>query len=540
MSIASDLRFDNSYHEDSLDSRTNERTPLRPVPKLTDHQTFVLPRRRLLAIFPALALVQFISFLDQTAIATALPSIALGLGIGQSISWVGTSFLLTSTSTQLVNGRISDIFGRKNCLIIALLVMGFGNLLSGLSQTPIQLYAARAFTGLGAGSINALVQITISDITTLNQRGYYFGIIGISVAFGNGLGPIIGGWLSEVTSWRWAFWFICPLVAIAVSYLALVLPQSTSPENVWQKIRMVDYAGILLTVGGTILFLVPISQGGSTWGWGSPTLIILLTLSGLCFALLVFVERNMAKTPVLPRHVFSCGRSTNTLLAVNLIIGWCFWGNLFSLPLYLQNVRGWSPALAGSYILPLVIAHGITSGLSGVIITRCGHYMPMIVIGTGLWAVAAIVKAFTYNRETPIWLLCVIGIFEGIGVGSCLQPVLIGLLAGSRNEDRAVITVIRNFLRDMGGSIGITVSGAILNSVLLSQLHGKFSAQLIKRLISSAFSLIDLNTSRQENDQILTAYTRAIQSIFVSYAVLISALFLLSLTIEDYGLHGRL
>lgn len=233
----------------------NEEAPLLPG-NLKDYQSHVLPRKRLLIVFPALALVQFTSFLDQTAISTTLPAIVSSLKTGSSISWVGASFLTTSTSIQLINGRLSDIFGRKTCLMTALAVMGLGNLLSGFSQTPGQLYATRALAGVGAGAINALVQIIISDITTLDQRGYYFGIVGIAVAFGNGLGPVVGGFLTEKTSWKWAFWFICPLAAAAITYLSLVLPASTAPENIWKKLKVVDWLGAFTSMAGIICILV--------------------------------------------------------------------------------------------------------------------------------------------------------------------------------------------------------------------------------------------------------------------------------------------
>ena len=253
-------------------AQENEETPLlgNHHYHLKDHQSHVLPRKRLLIVFPALALVQFTSFLDQTAISTTLPAIASNLNTGSSISWVGASFLTTSTSIQLINGRLSDIFSRKTCLMTALAVMGLGNLLSGFSQTPGQLYATRAFAGVGAGAINALVQITISDITPLDQRGYYFGIVGIAVALGNGLGPVVGGILTEKTSWRWAFWFICPLAAAAISYLSLVLPESTAPGDIWKKLRMVDWLGAFTSMAGIICILV-------SW---TPSILVCLLLYG--------------------------------------------------------------------------------------------------------------------------------------------------------------------------------------------------------------------------------------------------------------------
>lgn len=233
------------------------------TPLLLRNQSHALSRRRLLAVFPALALIQFISFLDQTAISTSLPAIASALDAGSSISLVGASFLITSTGIQLINGRLSDIFGRRAALATALGIMGAGNLWSGFCATPPQLFASRAATGFGAGAINALVQIAIADITTLEQRGYYFGMVGMAVAFGNGLGPVVGGVLTQTLGWRWAFWFVCPLCLVAIAYLASVWPSSqTSPGDakIQSRLRLIDWPGAAVSLAGISLILVSAAE----------------------------------------------------------------------------------------------------------------------------------------------------------------------------------------------------------------------------------------------------------------------------------------
>ena len=230
---------------------------------LLQSQSYQLPPRRLLLVFPALALIQFTSFLDQTAISTSLPAIAAGLKTGASISLVNASFLITSTSIQLINGRLSDIFGRKACLTTALAIMGVGNLLSGFCTTPNELFIARAFTGFGAGAINALVQIAIADITTLEQRGYYFGLVGCAVALGNGMGPVIGGVLTQSGGWPWAFWFVCPLTVAAICYLLLVWPTSQVAAvsgQMWKRLKLVDWVGAGTSLAAIALFLVSSSM----------------------------------------------------------------------------------------------------------------------------------------------------------------------------------------------------------------------------------------------------------------------------------------
>ncbi|KAF4182377.1 hypothetical protein CNMCM7927_000063 [Aspergillus lentulus] len=527
-----------SIQEDHNEDRPDtEDTPLLGS-STTDAQTHVLPTRQLVIVFTALAFVQFTSFLDQTAISTALPSIAQDLHAGSSISWVGASFLISSTSVQLINGRLSDIFGRKNCLIATLTVMGLGNLLSGFARTPFELYVTRAVSGLGAGAINALVQVTISDITTLSQRGKYFGIIGIFVALGNGLGPVIGGVLTKQASWRWAVWFISPMAALAVGILYFVLPTSRMSGNMWTKLKMVDWFGVIVSVLAVVLVLVPVSQGGSALPWSSPIVIAMLSAACALWIAFVFLESRVVRLPIVPMRLFSNGYSANILLAQNLAIGWVYWSNLFYLPMYFQNVRGWSPTEAGSLILPMVIAHGIFSGLSGFLLSWTGRYWPIVVGGTSIWTLATSGKAF-YGPNTPVWVFIVVGMFEGLGVGFCFQPVLVALMTNSANEDRAVMTGLRNFIRAMGGAVGITVSGAILSNVLQLGLGDKFSPEVIARLTSSVQNLPDSEFSRDEMHLILSVYMAGLHAVFISFVPLIALCFLSSLLVKDYPIGGK-
>lgn len=395
------------------------------TPLLLRNQSHALSKKRLLAVFPALALIQFTSFLDQTAISTSLPAIASALDTGASISLVGASFLITSTSIQLINGRLSDIFGRKAALVTALCIMGAGNLWSGFCTTPLQLFVSRACTGFGAGAINALVQIAIADITTLEQRGYYFGMVGMAVAFGNGLGPVVGGVLTQSFGWRWAFWFVCPLCLAAIAYLSSVWPSTprydAGRSNIRSRLKLIDWPGAVVSLAGISLILVPIALGGSRLHWNSPATISMLSAGVVLLGVFLTIEWRFAKLPLLPAQLFQYGRSTNILIGTNIIIGWIYWGNLFLMPLYLQNVQGASPARAGTLLLPMVVAHGLTSALTGIIISATGRYKPVIVFGAFCWVSAALGKLFL-NQTSEIWKVALVGILDGLGVGCSLQP----------------------------------------------------------------------------------------------------------------------
>jgi MFS family permease len=219
-----------------------------------DQSTLVSPKRRIV-IFLSLALALFVSFLDQTSVSTSMPAMGQDLDATSTISWVGTSFLIANTAFQLVNGRLSDIFGRKGCLMTSLTLLAFGDLLCGFAQTSIQLFIFRAVAGIGAGGVNSLVMVIVSDMTTLRERGKYQGFLETFIALGNGIGPLVGGVFSEKVTWRWSFWFVAPVSAVTLVNLFLLLPQPKVDGNWKSRLLMVDFMGMSLSMG-MILFLL--------------------------------------------------------------------------------------------------------------------------------------------------------------------------------------------------------------------------------------------------------------------------------------------
>ncbi|EKG13354.1 Tetracycline resistance protein TetB/drug resistance transporter [Macrophomina phaseolina MS6] len=228
--------------------------------ELIDNQNFEgqFKFSRLIVILSALAFTLFVSFVDQTSVSTALPAIAKDLNAFESISWVGTSFLIANTSFQLINGRLSDIFGRRACLLICMVILAVGDLLCGFAKSAVTLYIFRGIAGIGAGGINSLVMIIFSDLTTLKQRGKYQGLMEVNIALGNGIGPLIGGAFSQSDAgWRWTFWFVVPVTCVAGIAVFLATPKSAvSQGRIIDKAKMIDYPGMLLSLAGVIFLLV--------------------------------------------------------------------------------------------------------------------------------------------------------------------------------------------------------------------------------------------------------------------------------------------
>ncbi|KAH8701610.1 MFS multidrug transporter-like protein [Talaromyces proteolyticus] len=517
-------------------ARLNENESKGPTTLETfkDQQANILPHKKLMVVFPAIALAQMISYLDQTSVSTAVPTIGGALNMGSSISWVPTCFLVASTSIQLINGRLSDIVGRKPLLLTCMGVLAVADLCAGFSTTPGMLFAFRTIAGLGGGAITALVMIVASDITTLEQRGKYNGFIGAMVGLGNGIGPLIGGAFTQKASWRWCFWFISPVIVAVMILIAIVIPPSNVRGKAGTKVRMIDWLGLLINIAAVVLILIPISEGGSIYSWNSPLVIAMLIIGGLLIPAFVFVEWKVAKLPLMPIRLFQSDMSANLVFIQGTLHGVVYWANLYYVPLYLQNVRGYDPIMSGVLILPMVASHGLGSLFSGQIISRTGHYNPTIISSNFVWMIGASLQT-VYTRTTPVWAICLIGFLQGIGIGGAFQPGLVALLAHSRKADRAVANSLRNFLRIMGGSVGLTISGAILNNVLQNKLSSFLSADSISQISSSTYGLQSLNLSAQQTGKVLDAYMSGMHVIFIMYAPIIGVCFLCAVLIKDNG-----
>ncbi|TVY81100.1 putative transporter [Lachnellula suecica] len=481
------------------------------------------------------AAAQFLGLLDQTAVNTAVPTIARNLNAGASISWIASSFLASSTATQLIVGRLSDIFGRKTTIIGALCMVVLGELLNGFAQNPIWLYSCRAVAGFGAGSLGSQANIIISDITTLKQRGKYFGIVGVAVVLGNGLGPVIGGLLAE-KNWRWVFWLIPPLCAVSITILAFILPGSGRKENAMARLKLVDWFGVFMTLAGTFLLLVPITQVGSTFKIDSARFIGLLTAGVTVFVVLFIVEWKFIKLPVIALYLFGQGYGINVFIWQNVAIGWIYFGNLYYTPQYLQNVRGYSPSHAGTLLLPLAVTAGVSSAISGNIVSKSGRYLWAIVMGNIFWTTGLAFQAGFYNRDTKFYAISLVGICQGIGVGFTLQNNMVGVLAHTYKRDRGVAVGLRQFTRSLAGAIGIAASNSILSGTLRSELRDVVPGEMIGSLTASTADLGSMGLNAAQQQAVRDAYMKGIHRIYIVYAPLAAAMLLAMLPIRDRGL----
>lgn len=426
--------------------------------------TSKLTHRQVLVVFSGLMLGMFLAALDQTVVSTALPTIVGELGGLDHLSWVVTAYLLTSTASAPLYGKVSDLYGRKIVFQFAIVVFLIGSVLSGIAQTMSQLIAFRAIQGLGAGGLMVMALTIIGDILSPRERGRYQGYFGSVFALSSIAGPFIGGFFTDNLTWRWVFYVNLPIgiVALIVTSTALNLPFVRLPHRV-------DYAGAGILVAAVTAVLLVTVFGGAEYAWGSPQIIGLALLGAVLTGLFLFRERRAAE-PILPLRLFRVRTYTLTGLA-GFILGLAMFGGIVFLPLFLQVVTGATATNSGLLILPLMVGMLSASIVTGQMITRTGRYRRFPIIGMALATVALFLLS-TMDSSTTRPVSSLYMLLFGLGLGMVMQVLVIAVQNAVEHRDLGVATSTNTFFRSLGGAFGTAIFGAILSARLDAVLPG--------------------------------------------------------------------
>jgi EmrB/QacA subfamily drug resistance transporter len=421
-----------------------------------------LQGRALATVFAALMLGMFLAALDQTIVSTALPTIVGDLGGLNHLSWVVTSYLLASTVSTPLYGKLGDMMGRKPVFLAAILIFLAGSMLAGLSQSMGELIGFRALQGVGAGGLMVGAQAIIADIVPPRQRGRYMGLIGSVFAVASVAGPLLGGFLVDNLSWRWVFYVNLPVGALAVLIVVTRLHLHTPTVR-----HQIDILGATLLSAGVAALILVTTWGGSEYAWGSATIVGLAVAGVLALVTFVWWETRAAE-PILPLSLFR-SRVFAVSNAMGFTIGMAMFGAIVFIPLYLQLVYGASPTSSGLRLLPLMAGLLVAAIASGRIITRIGRYKIFPIIGT-LVLVAGMFLLSRLGVGTAPWLASVYMLVVGVGIGLVMQVLVLVVQNDVRREDIGVATSTATFFRSVGGSFGVAIFGTIFATRLADQL----------------------------------------------------------------------
>ncbi|MGV0850276.1 MDR family MFS transporter [Mycolicibacterium phlei] len=412
-------------------------------------------------VFVAVLLGMLLAALDQTIVATALPTVVADLGGAGHQSWVVTSYLLASTIVTAIAGKLGDLFGRKTVFQVAVLFFLGGSVLCGLASSMTMLVASRTLQGIGGGAIMVTAMALIGEVIPLRDRGRYQGALGAVFGVTTVIGPLLGGFFTDHLSWRWAFWINVPVGLVVLAVAAVAIPALSRTGR-----PVIDYAGILFVGLGASGLTLATSWGGSTYPWASPTIIGLFAGSVAALAVFVWVEIR-ADEPILPIRLFASPVFTVCCI-LGFIVGFAMLGALTFMPTFMQFVNGVSATVSGLRTLPMVAGMLLTSIGSGQIVGRTGRYRIFPIVGTATMAVAFYLLS-GMTAATPTWQQSVYLFVLGAGIGLCMQVLVLVVQNTSSFADLGVATSGVTFFRTIGSSFGAAIFGSLFANFLASR-----------------------------------------------------------------------
>ena len=491
--------------------------------------------------------------LDQTIVSTALPRIVQELHGLDRLTWVVTAYLLTSTITVPIYGKLSDQYGRRAFLIAAVLIFLLGSVLSGQSQTMTQLIVFRGLQGIGGGAIMANAFAIIGDLFTPAERGRWQGVVGGVFGLASIVGPALGGFLTDHGSWRWTFYVNVPVGIVALALLIFLLPTILPAEGK----PKIDYLGAGLLASGLVALLLGCIWGGSRYDWFDPREYVILDLSA--FLLLMFgLAEQRAAQPILPLDLFK-NKTFSLSMAAVFLAGVAMFGAILYIPLFAQNVLGVSATSSGTILTPLMLGLVAASALSGQLTSRTGRYKIQasvgmaIVTGSLLWM--SLITQTVIRTELIMRMILL-----GIGLGITMPIFNLAVQNAFSRKYLGVVSASTQLFRSIGGTVGVAVLGSVLNqklrtnasellnnpatqpdaSFIAAQLHRPtFDSIALQNFLNPQLQPLLVSTNKGMDAFLLaakSAYTGAVTEVFLVASILTGAAFVLTLFLPDIAL----
>ncbi|EPE33550.1 MFS general substrate transporter [Glarea lozoyensis ATCC 20868] len=487
---------------------------------LTTSQAPSQSRIQTATIMACLMAAVFVAALDVTIIVTALPTISRQFSSDTAYTWVGTAYVLTYNTSSPLWGSLSDIFGRKPVLLSGIAIFFIGSLMCGAAPSLSILLAGRAVQGLGGAGCIVLVNICVSDLFSLRDRGFYFGLIGVMWALASGIGPVIGGVFTQSLSWRYCFWLNLPITGLVFVLLLFTLRLPNPQTPILEGLATIDWVGAILISAFSVMILLGLNFGGSTYPWSSATVICLIIFGASTFGIFIFHSAKLTKSPIIPLHKFTSASAISSL-CLCFTHGIVFMGVSYYLPLYFQTVLATSPLKSGIYMLPFIITMTITSGLTGLYIMKTGHYIPAVYLGIILTPLG-IGLFITFPPATNWIKLIIFQIIGAVGLGLNFEGPLLALQAVVGNKDVAMATATFGFVRSMSNAFSIVIGGVVFANVMARQrpqLGRVLGDDIAEQLAGDAAANIGVIDGLSESEKVVVkmALLKAVKAMWILY-----------------------
>ena len=489
------------------------------------------PRREILIVLPGLLLTLIIAMLDQLVVSTALPRIVGDLGGLNHLAWVVTAYVLASTITTPLYGKLGDMYGRKRLLMIAIVIFLVGSALSGLSTTMNELIAFRALQGLGAGGLMVGAIATIGDLVPPRERGQYMGYMMAAMMLAMIAGPLVGGYITDALSWRWIFYINMPIGGAALLYLWATL--HVPRRRVEHK---VDYLGAAVIAAGATSVTLLASWGGTQYGWGSWEIIMLALITAAALALFFVVESRAAE-PILPLHVFT-NRNFSLASGMSFLLGFVMLGGMTFLPLYLQTVQHASPTVSGLLLIPLMFGSMVTSLIAGQFTVRTGRYKILPIMG-GVVMTVGLYLLSHLGPNTSRFEAGVFFVVLGLGMGLLMQITSLIVQNSVELKDMGVASSSRTFFQQIGGSLGVSLFGVIFFNRLTAAMASKLPGANLHASEGTLDPATINSLPAAIRDVAFFGIAKGLDAVFLWVLPASALVFVLALLVKEIPLRGR-
>ncbi|KAJ1984332.1 hypothetical protein H4R33_004425 [Dimargaris cristalligena] len=491
---------------------------------------------KLIIIMIGLCLGTFLAFVDITIVATALPIIGAQLRAFYEITWVTTSYLLTSTALRPLYGKFSDIFGRVPVILFALVTFLVGCAICGAAQNIMMLIIARGLAGIGGAGLVSLSYIIISDMVPLDRRALFLGAFSAMFAIASIAGPLLGGVFADYVSWRWVFYINLPIGAVTLLVILFAIRMPYPKGSILNKLGKIDYLGTFLLVAGTTFVLLAILWGGKDYPWNDKRIISFFCVGFALIILFILAEMFIVAEPVVPMSLF---RYRNIYISFTgvFFLGVAIMGTVFYLPIFFNVVHNDSATMAGVKLLPFMLSMVAGNFISAALIQKSGRCREIVWVGTVIATVGAGLLT-TLSRDSSVGHEVGYTLIFGLGMGLYFQTMLMICQSTAEASEVAIVTACYNFFEAIGATLGLAIISAIMNNVLTTRL-ALIPGLDLAALSASPADIYTMDVSEETRSQFIDAYVKAISTALIPVIPMMGVTFLLSLAYKHIPLQSK-